>query len=373
MEENEKPYNRIVLIGNGFDKALGLKTGYTEFIYDYIKKVVIESLNNQDVSHNADLLRIVKGGAFNVEYINAFIKEHDKESNLRGLLEDLKKMYDIQYSYKFFEDIIRRINGDRWVDIEQEYFNYLIGKFNYSKKHGLNEYIDLISRLNACMDILTDLLKNFISEQQRCVNIGFIAEQMDSLFEKINNPLEIKRASFVSKHCRTNKPQKVIFINFNYTNTVLKIINSLPFRESSIHISIHGNVSNPDNPIIFGYGDDTGDDYKALELDNKNELLRKIKSFQYPRTNNYHRLLNFIDGEEFDVFIIGHSCGISDRTLLKTIFEHDNCLAIQNFHYKGEPEDFEKRMEISRHFSDKIMMRLRVLPFDELARIPQLS
>ena len=101
------------------------------------------------------------------------------------------------------------------------------------------------------------------------------------------------------------------------------------------------------------------------------ELLKKIKSFQYPRTHNYHNLLNYLEVSEFDVFIMGHSCGLSDRTLLKTIFEHPNCLAIQVFHYQGENEHFYKRIEISRHFNNKVLMRERVLPYDQFASIPQ--
>jgi hypothetical protein len=96
-----------------------------------------------------------------------------------------------------------------------------------------------------------------------------------------------------------------------------------------------------------------------------------IKSFQYPKTDNYHKLLSFIEANDFEVFVVGHSCGLSDRTLLKTIFEHDKCLCIKTFHYKGEEEDFYKRIEISRHFSDKQKMRLRLLPFDQNATIPQ--
>lgn len=40
------PYNRIVLIGNGFDKALGLKTSYADFILNYLKEVFIEAYLN---------------------------------------------------------------------------------------------------------------------------------------------------------------------------------------------------------------------------------------------------------------------------------------------------------------------------------------
>lgn len=96
-----------------------------------------------------------------------------------------------------------------------------------------------------------------------------------------------------------------------------------------------------------------------------------IKSFKYPQTNNYHKILGFIEDLDFEVFILGHSCGLSDRTLLKTLFEHSKCRAIQVLHYNGKEEFFNKSIEISRHFENKVMMRERLLPFDPSAKIPQ--
>ncbi|MBK6364090.1 MAG: hypothetical protein IPF52_11590 [Saprospiraceae bacterium] len=55
-----------------------------------------------------------------------------------------------------------------------------------------------------------------------------------------------------------------------------------------------------------------------------------IKSFDYFKTDNYSKLLAFLESE-FDVYIMGHSCGLSDRTLLSTIFEHENCRKIKIF------------------------------------------
>jgi hypothetical protein len=61
------------------------------------------------------------------------------------------------------------------------------------------------------------------------------------------------------------------------------------------------------------------------ENKNDNKYLENIKSFKYFETNNYKRLLSFINSREYEIFIMGHSCGISDRVLLNTLFEHKNC------------------------------------------------
>ena len=82
------------------------------------------------------------------------------------------------------------------------------------------------------------------------------------------------------------------------------------------------------------------------------------------RTDNYKKLLRFIEADIFQVFIMGHSCGNSDRTMLNTIFEHDNCGSIKVFYYKPseDSDDYiEKIQNISRSFSSKIKMRDRIV------------
>jgi hypothetical protein len=65
---------------------------------------------------------------------------------------------------------------------------------------------------------------------------------------------------------------------------------------------------------------------------------------------------------------MGHSCGLSDRILLNSIFERRNCKSIKiYYHQESETEnDFvEKTYEISRHFSikGKEKMRETIVPF----------
>ena len=74
--------------------------------------------------------------------------------------------------------------------------------------------------------------------------------------------------------------------------------------------------------------------------------------------------MNFIDTRPFDVLVVGHSLGLSDRVLLKSIFEHQHCKAIRLFHRGSEEDYFLKGIALSRHFDDKLKMRRKVVPFD---------
>jgi hypothetical protein len=42
----EKNYNRIVIIGNGFDRAAGLKSSYQNFIDNYFRNIINEILEH---------------------------------------------------------------------------------------------------------------------------------------------------------------------------------------------------------------------------------------------------------------------------------------------------------------------------------------
>jgi len=363
----DKEYNRIVLIGNGFDRALGLKTSYLDFILNYLKRATIEKLRNQ--SNIYDLITFKNMSIQMSQNIDSYIIKLNNIETVREYLELLNRKVEIQYKYDFFDDIVNQYGDARWVDIEQHYYAMLKRGFSTIKSnpHSNDDLSNIIS-LNKCMDELTTALSTFIKEQQKTISLS---DPLYNLLVQIVEPLRDKIPSLVKRHNRQHAPTGVLFLDFNYTNTVSQIIDNSFINGDNRHLYIHGTVNYEENPIIFGYGDDTGEEYKELESEGENELLRKIKSFQYPRTHNYHNLLNYLELGDYDIFVIGHSCGLSDRTLLKTIFEHENCLAIQNFHYKGESEDFEKRMEISRHFSNKVLMRERLLPFNNLATIPQ--
>ncbi len=156
-------------------------------------------------------------------------------------------------------------------------------------------------------------------------------------------------------------PDQILFLNFNYTSTAdLYIPKGSEFKVNHIH----GELGNNKNPIIFGYGDELDDDYKELAKLNDNDYLKNIKSIRYLETDNYRKLLSFIDSAPFQIYIMGHSCGNSDRTLLNTLFEHKNCVSIKPFYYEkpdGTDNYIEIIQNISRNFNDMRLMRDRVV------------
>lgn len=154
-------------------------------------------------------------------------------------------------------------------------------------------------------------------------------------------------------------PDQILFVNFNYTNTA----DSYQRRDVSSQIHIHGDLENPEN-IIFGYGDEMDKNFPQLQNLNDNECLRKIKSIKYLESDNYRNVLRFIDSSPYQIYIMGHSCGNSDRTLLNTLFEHKNCISIKPyFNQKADGTDnyLDIVQNISRNFTDMKLMRDRIV------------
>lgn len=172
-----------------------------------------------------------------------------------------------------------------------------------------------------------------------------------------------------------------MFLNFNYTFS-LDIYNEVLQKEFNSSINqIHGRIEDDANLINFGFGDEMDFDYSNIENINDNEYLEYFKSFKYFQNSNYKNLIDYINSTRFQVCIIGHSCGLSDRTLLNTIFEHENCASIKVYYHKdGDWDNYDDIVRnISRHFIDKKIMRERIvnkslsIPFPQNVRFQHLS
>ena len=214
--------------------------------------------------------------------------------------------------------------------------------------------------LNGQLDIIRNQLIHYLTSESK-KNTSVIDEIKDKIYRPI-----LKREIAVSSNAyydyRTddeNPPSSIMLLNFNYTSTPERyIVNA---GNASINY-IHGRLDAPKS-IIFGYGDELDDSYLKLINRNDNEALRHIKSIRYLESDCYRKVLEFIESGPFQILIMGHSCGNSDRTLLNTLFEHRNCISIKPYFHKwGEDDNYlELVQNISRNFTDMKMMRDRIV------------
>lgn len=340
--------NDLYLIGNGFDLAHGLKTSYNDFLLWYLNDFLKKFWQKDHFED--DLMKIDRVGA----------RWHfpDKFDNISDLIQFLEKyQYKRKAKHDFFENIIKKYRNYKWVDVEYEYYMALVDIFRGLEKSDVirsDFHFSQVIPLNTCFSLIKRKLEEYLSSIQ-------ISEQHEH--KLIGNIL----TQGTGKDGKDEGDK--LFLYFNYTKTLELYTTQFYFPKHEL-IYIHGKLINEDNPIIFGYGDEMDPHYEKIENLNNNEFLKNIKSFSYFKTDNYQRVIRFVESGDFTVKILGHSCGLSDRILLNTIFEHQNCKAIKIYYYqKSETENdyFEKTQEISRHFkaSGKGYMRTKIVPFSQ--------
>lgn len=337
--------NKLVLIGNGFDIAHGLKTRYSDFILWYFNSAY-EECKRETKYYEDDLLRI----EFTLDF---FV--HDYFNSLDHFFKRIEE-YEITIIYKndFIQNIVEMASIGNWVDIESEYFSSLKEVYEYYERQG-NKYAEKRLRaLNVCFNQIKELLIRYLSTIDQ--NSIVVKPHIRSHFQKMRNDLDSEK-------------DRLLLINFNYTSTIDLYDHALEMLNHKI-INIHGTINQENNPIIFGYGDEMDPYYEKIENINNNDYLKYMKSFGYYNTSNYQDISRFVEDDDFEAYIMGHSCGISDRILLNSIFENDNCKCIRIFYHQrqdGSNDFFEKTQELSRHFKplNKNSMRTKIISIDK--------
>lgn len=422
---SEIKINRLVLIGNGFDLAHGLKTSFFDFI-NYcafeILRTIHQKVHNKDTYPNL----MIEHNIINLSethkildrclkfYRNTdsdemkqklnILKEFKSEPNFKydkntdyfkspisffdlineGILKanDLKEKLSLYstsnnainiFNNKLFRliftNIIKGNNTKNWGGIEHDFYQTLLEVDKFYAQNSTRDGIDILNEeFQNIINCFTYYMESIASRQQPKF-IPQILEHIKKTIQKreLNNKLEFLNQKPSLKDLATNtklplyyQVNETLFLNFNYTNTIVNYIQNDPSDIKEKHIQIHGKLNDKYNSIIFGYGDEKDSSYQELENKNDNRYLQYSKSLHYLLNSNYKDLLTFLEQDMYQVYIWGHSCATSDRVLLQTIFEHENCVSIKPFFYKshdGTDNFTDLCTNISRSFTDKKKFR----------------
>lgn len=370
--------NRLVIIGNGFDMAHGLKTSYMDFINWYWDQRVNSFLNNHTNVSEDCLCRLVirNKEEYNNWYLflyqnryffyNTLSKERTFGSEVIQEIRQHPKVFSVECC-PFFETILQSIETKGWVDIENDYYQTLKNNIDSPRcdyniielnkqlaflQGKLVEYLNTIGTSELKNDLKGEIVENFnpadFSTEGKKRALRSIGLENYELAELSNKPYKQQKL----------RPKRTMLLSFNYTGTAKM------YDGNNIELNfIHGDLEHPEN-IIFGYGDELDKNYQDILDKNNNEFLRNVKSVKYLETRHYHELLEFLLSAPFQVLIMGHSCGNSDRTLLNTVFEHENCVSIKPFYHKwddGRDNYLELVQNISRNFTNMKLFRDRVV------------
>jgi hypothetical protein len=431
--------NRIILIGNGFDLAHGLKTSYKHFINDYWTEFWFGMYREGCIfPHSTDFvdfkIKDTQGTVIDNPNFGGIPISHNPRkqysytdisqysTSYNNLPIDGEKFH-LSFKNEFFGRISERTGLENWLDIEQEYYDalkeLLSEKDRQKRKESIKKLNEEFGAVKKLLEkYLTDIFDKQLSSiqpkeaifeklflktgiERRCVAVSkqttfhddilaqkqklltmvekYRREEIEQSNHKMaqafltgrpyikNRLLELSEEELDNEINESIErqgvdPDEILLLNFNYTSLFEKMYKEL--GDGDI-INIHGELNNADNPIIFGYGDELDDDYKEMERTNDNDLLDNMKHVNYQNTNNYRRLLEFLQLGPYQIFVMGHSCGNSDRTLLNTIFEHPNCTSIMPFYYQWRNENTQEIKDnytdvyknISRNFNNKQKMR----------------
>ncbi|MEX6625787.1 AbiH family protein [Tenacibaculum salmonis] len=372
----EKSKNLIVIIGNGFDLAHGLKTSYNDFANYYLNEIILtkifyfennkQFLNkelliylNQNIMTFSDLSTESTDDKF-LNDVSYFIQQN-KTDKVSPFLNSNNEYVKLLISNKLLGKLYSN-SFENWFDIEQAYYEELKDIYNLPKVNHNHK----LKILNNNLQEIKEALKKYLNDKIKPTWSG-----------SVNNSFE---SHFIDR-------ENISFINFNYTNTI-NCYRDLANINFNIHI--HNSLS---EDIVFGYGDDTDEMYQQMKASKNNDFLKYFKTFDYLKSKNYRKVLNQLATfDKYDVLVIGHSLGGTDKTILKTILDTNSCENIEllkrsdfdtDERYKElnllEKEQlkadnlFELYSNLARIFDSEASLREKVIPFEWSINFPSIT
>ncbi|KAA6322866.1 hypothetical protein EZS27_027635, partial [termite gut metagenome] len=217
--------NNLVIIGNGFDLAHGLKTSYTNFIENLIDRAFAE--RHSSAKKLGRILSIPKGIRNKDEIWGEIHKVRLDTSNTLNTLNTLLILHHL----------LIRTHLKCWCDIERAYFDLLLS----IDSKGTIKYYDDVKKLNSDFLIIKQELDNYLSSQE--------VENCITGYETL-----------LSYLCDYNS----LVLNFNYTDTIERLYTNEVKSNRLVHI--HGELKSDSNPMIFGF---SANDSESLNLVDK--------------------------------------------------------------------------------------------------------
>lgn len=398
--------NDIIILGNGFDLAHGLKTGYK----DYVRAMLIDSLSLKAGFYGIyqdspfKLSRSINNSGLGLGELEQFDKkENRKLCELYNSLLELSKDDESRFIGRIIEDF----ESKGWVDLEETFFSILKESIT---EDGIDR--DRIKVLNKQMEELGLSLCQYLGKITETAGTEQ-SQEIQTHFEEIakrsiNRAIDIlnrNKNELISRRTLEGRSvtrydidalfssaakelSSITVLTFNYTDTCevlykdaltievkdIEAISQARRVEPSLSgwikdditptfIHIHGSLKEED--IVLGYGDETTDKFRELEDANDNELTKYFKSFYYMQNPRYRQFFEVLERGPFRLHLMGHSCGLSDRVLLSSIFNHPNLEDVRIYYHdkrEGPSDYFQLCQNISRHFHDKHAMRRKILP-----------
>ncbi|MDR1871313.1 MAG: bacteriophage abortive infection AbiH family protein [Deltaproteobacteria bacterium] len=365
----------VIILGNGFDLAHGLETKYTDFI-----RFCTNFLEQNDKSQYDDIFR---DKFYNLISSNLWYLIFSRILHFKGIISDYSNvindtwidfeilLYDILC--QFDNEIIDFLNDPLYTarakislkSILHECINNfykadknwasgcLLGIVNVSGIYGKN-YIKR-EKNHDFYEIMYKELRNFTQAFE--IYCSYIIDN------EINAVKNIELNSNFIQHIQKDHTEDIYVISFNYTPTFNKLYEK-SFIKQNIntkfnYIYIHGKatdiINNRHNSTKLVLGT------QNIEMKyNTDEVFDKFQKFDqrhdYSTMRVFQEFLRKLENKSINnnIYIVGHSLGITDIEMLQNIFDTNLDYIITIFYYTNYSRDKFKRI-IKRIYDKKVV------------------
>ena len=313
----------ILILGNGFDIAMGRKTKYTDFI-EFEKQV----FSNPD----EELLEFLKDKNIRIEeykdnlYLKFINENRDRlGENWSNLEIMISQLADAIMYFKKNSDVLFACTG--YADY-YEFDKNLPNISNYNAKHYLvkiiEEKIDKVEFDNSEKELLIESLNNiFIKELDLLIELLEIyLSYLDYLDFEVRE-IEVRPTALDAISDLSNS----YVLNFNYTNTSAYLLGTIEERTHFIHgqIDLERTFSGV-NTLVFGIEDKENDVNSDL-IPYQKYYQRVVKETGNDFENFFKRTFYDVDDEfgsqlpnSKNIIVFGHSVDPLDKEIFQKCF-----------------------------------------------------
>lgn len=326
----------ILILGNGFDLAHGLKTTYMDFLNYCIEK------------NSKRLIGMINYGTTFID--NIWLRHFITTCN----------------NY-----------GKNWIDLEEEIFEVVLSlnktlkdmsggdievvfPLTFSIQKDILNFNQIIDYLKTCNNRIETDEKNYTNIETNDFShlyfyidnyqgfINFIYDQLRAfveLFEKYLDEVIMSEINSEPKYqlslLQDTKPNimNILFVlNFNYTDTLTRLYEQIMDsrqKKSIRNFYVHGKINS--NNMILGTqfydnkNTDISPEFNVFRKHNQRHKYNTIEEYQ----DLLHIIKNSNDNTKREFHVIGHSLDKSDSVILKHIFlAHQD--SIINIYYHNE-------------------------------------
>lgn len=339
--ENNESIKQLLIIGNGFDLACGLKSSYKDFFDNYLKaisstnskmyweryfqKTSYLNNNNDDYSwtdietqifiqlQNVEFL--IENNLLKYKYylnedelkeqINLILTESNKNTTLDSLMNTFYLLYSI-FEYSIIDNplklnnVLTKIKNDL-LKLEKQFTNYLSNE---------------IQNANSKIETNNETATTIFTENSYFIKSRILFATLLLFHINVNDtPLSVPSIEILQKFVNSNLLTETLDVdslsNFGIVeNYVLSFNYTKPFPFPNIR-NIHGNLNNWN--IIFGI------DYDKVNTFFSNQPTQFTKSYRILENKLNSDMT--IPSDLNKILFYGHCLGEADYSYFQTIFD----------------------------------------------------